>query len=151
MFRKTMVAGWGDMDFNSHMRNTAYLDRSADIRLQFFAEHGFPGSRFAELALGPVVRRDEIEYFREVGLLESFEVQLELCGQSEDGSRFHLRNRFFRHDGTPSATVTSVGGWLDIRARKLIAPPAALLAAMNRMPRTKDFIVLPSSLKAAPR
>ena len=147
MYRKTMTAGWGDMDFNSHMRNTAYLDRSADIRLQFFSEHGFPGSRFAELGLGPVVRRDEIEYFREVSLLESFDVQLELCGQSEDGSRFHLRNRFFLQDGTPSATVTSLGGWLDIRARRLIAPPADLLAAMNHIPRTDDFLVLPSSLK----
>ncbi len=95
-----------------------------------------------------MVRRDEIEYFREVGLLEPFEVQLELRGQSEDGSRFLLRNRFFRHDDTPSATVTSLGGWLDIRVRRLIATPADLLAAMNRMPKTDDFAVLPSSLKS---
>ena len=26
MFIKTFQAGWGDMDYNGHMRNTAYLD-----------------------------------------------------------------------------------------------------------------------------
>ena len=37
MFQKTLVAGWGDMDFNAHMRNTAYLDTSADVRMMYFA------------------------------------------------------------------------------------------------------------------
>ena len=27
MFARPFVAGWGDMDFNGHMRNTAFLDR----------------------------------------------------------------------------------------------------------------------------
>ena len=40
-FERTLYAGWGDMDFNSHMRNTAYLDKSGDIRMMFFAENGF--------------------------------------------------------------------------------------------------------------
>jgi acyl-CoA thioester hydrolase len=29
MYEKKLLAGWGDMDFNAHMRNTAYLDKSA--------------------------------------------------------------------------------------------------------------------------
>jgi len=33
MFERQMLSGWGDMDFNSHMRNTAYLDKSADVRM----------------------------------------------------------------------------------------------------------------------
>jgi hypothetical protein len=40
MFEKILFAGWGDMDFNSHMRNTAFLDKSADVRMMFFAENG---------------------------------------------------------------------------------------------------------------
>src|SRR6266849_9892511 len=38
MFAKVLVAGWGDMDFNAHMRNTAYLDKSADVRMMYFSE-----------------------------------------------------------------------------------------------------------------
>ena len=41
MFAKRVIAGWGDMDFNAHMRNTAFLDKSADVRMMFFSENGF--------------------------------------------------------------------------------------------------------------
>jgi hypothetical protein len=40
--------------------------------------------------------KDEIEYFREVHLLEEFNVDLAIAGLAEDGSRFILRNGFFR-------------------------------------------------------
>ncbi len=139
MFEKVLFAGWGDMDFNAHMRNTAYLDKAGDVRMLFFAEHGFPVSEFVRLRIGPVVRRDEVEYLREIGLLESFRVTLSLAGQSEDGSRFLLRNEFIKEDGRPAARVTSLGGWLDQAARKLSAPPPDLLAALRSLPRTEDF------------
>ncbi|MCE1204667.1 MAG: thioesterase family protein [Holophagaceae bacterium] len=139
MYRKTFFAGWGDMDFNAHMRNTAYLDKSGDLRMFFFQEHGFPTSEFSRLRIGPVVRTDEVEYFREISLLESFEVTLALAGQSEDGSRFLLRNEFIKADGRTAARVTSSGGWLDLATRKLAAPPPALLEAMRGLPRTEDF------------
>ena len=41
------VVGWGDLDGNNHMGNTAILDRAADTRFLYFAFHGFPGQRFA--------------------------------------------------------------------------------------------------------
>ncbi len=149
MFEKTLVAGWGDMDFNSHMRNTAFLDKSADVRMLFFSENGFPMEEFMRLKLGPVIRKDEIEYFREVRLLESFQARLALAGLSEDGSRFLMRNEFWRADGALIARVTSAGGWLDLAARKLAAPPEALLAALRTLTVTDDFQTLPTSLKPA--
>lgn len=139
MFEKVLFAGWGDMDFNAHMRNTAYLDKSSDVRMLFFAEHGFPMAEFVRLRIGPVVKRDEVDYLREIGLLETFRVRLALAGQSEDGSRFLLRNDFLKEDGRPAARVTSLGGWLDLAARRLTAPPPALLEAMRALPRTEDF------------
>jgi len=66
MFSKPLFASWGDMDFNAHMRNTAFLDKAADVRMMFFAENGFPMSEFLRLRLGPVVMKDEVEYRREV-------------------------------------------------------------------------------------
>jgi acyl-CoA thioester hydrolase len=39
-FSKTFHVRWGDMDFNAHMGNTAYLDACVDVRLMFFREHG---------------------------------------------------------------------------------------------------------------
>lgn len=147
MYEKMLHAGWGDMDFNSHMANTAYLDKTADVRQMYLAEHGFPIEEFARQRIGPVVRRDEIEYFAEVGLQEKIRVTYVLAGHAPDGSRFLLRHEIFRADGKLSARVTSAGGWLDLDARKLIAPPPALLAAMNSLDKSEDFVLLPSSIK----
>jgi acyl-CoA thioester hydrolase len=146
MYRKKLYAGWADMDFNSHMKNTAYLDKTADVRQMFLMEHGFPVEEFLRLRIGPVVMKDEVEYFREVGLQQEITVTYALAGHASDGSRFLLRHEIFRVDGKLAARVTSIGGWLNLDERKLIAPPPALLAAMNLLERTSDFSVLPSSV-----
>ena len=148
MYSKSFTAGWADMDFNSHMRNTAFLDRAADVRMMFFSEHGFPMSEFIRLKVGPVIMRDDIEYFREIGLLDPFAVTLALAGLASDGSRFLMRNVTLRGDGKPCAKVTSAGGWLDLEARRLVAPPTQLLAALQSLPRTEDFVELTSSLRS---
>lgn len=142
-FARTLYAGWGDMDFNGHMRNTAYLDKSADLRMWFFASRGFPMAEFSRLRLGPVVREDRVEYFREIPLLAEFTVDQELAGLSADGARFCLQNSFVRADGKLCARVRSSGGWLDLGARALVVPPAALREAMAALPRTADFQALP--------
>lgn len=147
VYARTLFAGWGDMDFNAHMRNTAFLDKSADVRMLFFADNGFSMDEFARLKLGPVVLKDEVEYRREVGLLQEIEVTLAVAGLSGDGSRFVLRNEILRPDGTLCARITSTGGWLDLVTRKLVAPPEALLAALRSLPRTSDFAVLRASVK----
>ena len=147
MYSKRLIAGWGDMDFNAHMRNTAYLDKSADVRMMYFAENGFPAKEFARLRIGPVVMKDEIEYFKEINLLEELDVALTIAGLSQDGSRFRFRNEFHRMSGQLAARVSSTGGWLDLAGRKLIVPPDDLLAALRALPRSPDFEDLPSSLK----
>jgi len=147
MVEKSMMAGWGDMDFNGHMRNTAYLDKSADVRMQFFSENGFAMQEFSRRRLGPVILRDELEYRREVGLLEMIRVTLQLSGLTEDGSRWSMCNEFYRNDGALSARVLSFGAWLDLSTRRLTAPPEDLLAALNLLPRTADFRSLASSTR----
>lgn len=147
MYTKTLYAGWADMDFNAHMGNTAFLDKAADVRQMFLIENGFPVEEFRRLRIGPVVMKDEVEYFREVGLQQQITVTYSLAGHSLDGSRFLLRHEVFRQDGKLSARVTTAGGWMDLDERKLIAPPPALLSAMNSLEKTSDFTVLPSSIK----
>jgi len=143
-YAKEFLAGWGTMDFNGHLANTAYLDLAADVRMAFFAEHGFPPSEFRRLGLGPVVRKDEVEYFREVGLHDTVTITHAVAAMSPDGARFTLENEFWAPSGERAARVRSAGGWLDLRARKLIVPPPALFAALQLVPRTPDFVELPS-------
>lgn len=145
-FEKTLTAGWRDMDYNSHMANTAYLDRSADVRMMYFAENGFTAEDMLGMRIGPVIMKDEIEYFREVRLLQEIRVSLALSGLAPDGSRFMLRNEISQVDGTRCAVVTSTGGWLDLNARKLIAPPEPLRKAMEALPRIEGCCELKSSV-----
>lgn len=140
-FKRTFHARWGDMDFNAHMRNTAFLDRAADTRMLYFDSCGFPMSEFARRRIGPVVLRDEIDYVREVHLLETVDVTLELAGLSDDGSRFRLRNAFARA-GKPVAVVVSTGGWLDLSVRRFAPPPPELTAALQALVRSADYATI---------
>jgi acyl-CoA thioester hydrolase len=139
---RQFLAGWRTMDLNGHLANTAYLDLAADVRVAFFAEHGFPPTEFRRLAIGPVVRRDELEYFREINLHETVTVTHAALAMSRDGARFTLENEIFNAAGERAAVVRSTGGWLDLRARKLVAPPKALFEAISRVPRTSSFVEL---------
>jgi len=143
-YAKEFLAGWGAMDFNGHLANTAYLDLAADVRVAFFAEHGFPPSEFRRLGFGPVMRKDELEYFREVGLHETVTVTYAALAMSADGARFVLENEIWTARGERAATVRSTGGWLDLRARKLVVPPAELLAVFQLVPRAPAFVELPA-------
>ena len=136
---RKLYAGWGDMDFNQHMKNTAFLDKAGDVRMMFFAEHGFPMSEFSRLMIGPIVFKDEVEYFKEINLLDEIRVTVAAAGFSEDGSRFMIRNEFYRPDGKLAARLTSSGTWLDLAKRKVTIPPKELIAAMKSLPRTDDY------------
>jgi acyl-CoA thioester hydrolase len=132
MFEKMLYARWGDMDFNGHMRNTAYLDASADVRMFFFEANGFSMREFEARRIGPVITRDDLEYFRELRLLEPVRVTLAAKEIGEDG-RFILVNEFFRTDGKQAARVTSTGGWLDLDRRKFTVPPEELRLLLEKL------------------
>ena len=142
-FEVALTARWADMDFNQHMANTAFLAAAAQVRMEYFEEHGFRVADFARLDVGPVIRRDELEYFREVQLLDTLRCTLQRAGLSADGARFVLRNEFHTEDGVLAARVTSRGGWLSLSRRKLCVPPPALAEALQRLAAAEMHETLP--------
>lgn len=145
-FRISTLAGWADMDANAHMGNFAYLNKCVDARMGFFERHGITVAEFAKRRIGPVVRRDELEYHREVGLHEPVTVTLALAGLAPDGSRFRFVNEVLKADGRLAARIRSEGGWMDLAARRLIAPPPDVLEALRAIPQAAEFESLPSSI-----
>lgn len=146
-FSIRLHARWADMDQNAHVANSAFLDMAVDARMSFFSQCGFAPSEFARRRFGPVVRRDEMDYLREVHLLEELTVTLELAGMAENGSRFRFASDFFKADGTACGRLRTEGGWLDLQARRLMVPPDDVLEALGQLTRTADFAVLPSSVR----
>ncbi len=68
VYSKPMIAGWADMDFNSHLRAGAYIDKACDVRLMLLAEQGYSMAELLRLKLGTVAMKDELEHYRHVGL-----------------------------------------------------------------------------------
>lgn len=129
------------------MANTAYLDVCVDVRLGYFGTRGITPRDLEEHGIGPVVRRDEVDYHRELVMGERYEVDLELAGASPECSRFRLRNRFYKEGGGLVAEVVSTGGWLDHGERRLTVPPDAIRDALHALPRSEDFEELAPSVK----
>ena len=148
IFEKTFHVGWANVDFNGHLGNTSFMDLAVDVRMFFFSENRFSIHEFQRQRFGPVILKDEIEYFKEFHLLDNIRITFQCAGLSEDASRFKIRNEFFREDGRLAARLNTTGGWLDLDKRKLIVPAAALADAMRSLVQTDDFEVIQTSIKS---
>jgi hypothetical protein len=79
--------------------------------------------------------------------METFRVAFQASGLADNASRFRIVNTFFLEDGTLSARVTTVGGWLSFNSRKLIIPPEIIRNAMHNLAKTDDFEVFKASVE----
>ncbi len=146
-FQQQIVVRWQDIDANRHVRNTAYSEFATDTRFRYLAAHGFAAERLEELRFGPVILREEIRYRREVMLGQTVTVDFTTAGLSADASHWRVRQQIRLPDGRESAVVTLEGGWIHMDTRRLIEPPADLVAVLRRLPRTSDFEELPSLVR----
>ena len=147
IFEKQFQVGWRDVDPNGHLANMTYLEYAVDTRITFFASCDFAPESFVGLGFGPVIKTDFVEYFRELMLLENVSVTIENGGNSDDISRFRVVNNFYKADRTHAARVTTIGGWLSLKDRKLIEPPEILKKAWLSLAKTGDFEELRSSIR----
>ena len=145
-FEQTLIIGWRDLDANGHMANTAYLDKSVDVRIAYMSSRGVTMAELRRLQVGPFAMRDELEYRREFALQDTVRATLEVAGLADDGSRWRLRNAFFRGDDL-AAEVLTLGAWVDLTQRKLIAPDQNLREVFRSLDQTDDFEVLPSLVR----
>lgn len=122
---------WSDVDANGHMKNTAYVECGMQVRVAFFAEHGFPFSEFQKQQFGPVIFREEIIYLKEIHMLETIRTTFRCSKLSDDGGRFTIHNSLYKEGDIKAAELTTDGAWFDLRTRKLMPPPAKLHEIMR--------------------
>jgi acyl-CoA thioester hydrolase len=144
-FAKTFVIRWADCDANGHLRNTCYSEYAVEVRMAFMSEGGFGFDAMKRHGVGPVLLREEIDYLRECHMGEELTVDFTGLGQSDDGSRFRLAHDFWKADGKKAARIVLSGGWMDLTARRLVAPPRDALDVLARAPRGEGFEVLKGS------
>lgn len=130
---------WSDLDSNSHMKNTSYLEYASQTRMSYFFDMGFPPKRMMEMGIGPVAVRDEIFYIREIQLMDPFTVSLQLDGLSEDQSRMRLINIFTNDKGKVFSKVISDGVWFNLLQRKVTPPPDEMKKLMLILPKSETY------------
>jgi len=142
-YRKQFTIRWSECDLNGHVRNTAYSEFGIDTRVSFLAEHGFGYARFVEHGIGPVIQREELDYFHELHLGDAVEVDFKALGFSPEGGRFKLAHDVYLPNGKRVARIVLLGGWLDLRHRRLTTPPPELARVMDAIERGAPFEELP--------
>lgn len=147
MYQLGFVAGAGDFDFDGRFRGASFLDRAKDVRMLFFAEHGFPVDILRKQRLMPLALKDRLDYQRDLEAFDEYKISLALSGLSEDGTRFALRCDVIRADGKVAAKVVSTCAWLDLTLQKFTNPPPQLVAALKELPLSSDYQTLLSALK----
>lgn len=142
MYIKEFDIRWSDLDANRHLANSAYLNFMSHTRMAFLTESGFGHREMAEYNIGPVVFYEHIYYFRELFAGKPVTVSLLLKGLSEDGMYFEFEHNFYDHKGRNCASCEMLGGWIDLKERKLTGLPEELYGNLNSLTRTADFRVL---------
>lgn len=125
-FNKLFETRWSDFDANHHMRHTVYNDCAAQLRLDLLIENGFTMKTLSKMGLGPVLLREETKFLREVNIGENITVDVEIIGLTKDGDRWNMIHHVYKNKDTLAAIITVEGAWIDMKLRKITAPPKDL-------------------------
>lgn len=142
MYIKSFEIRWSDIDANRHLSNTAYVNFMSHTRMAFLMENGFGQEELVKNNLGPVVFYEHIYYFKEVFAGKPVKVSLELRGLSEDGMYFEFLHNFYDHKGRNFARCEMMGGWIDLKNRKLTGLSSELIRNFDQLQHTDDFKIL---------
>ena len=143
MFKVSFPTRWADFDPNNHMRHSAYNDYAAESRVRLFNEYGLSLTAFNKLNIGPVLFREETNFWKEIALSDDIVVEVFLKGVSEKGERFKLHHKIFRGDGKLAAEINIYAAWMDLKMRKLCDPPQIVIDTFKQLEKSDDFEIIP--------
>jgi acyl-CoA thioester hydrolase len=130
---------WADIDANRHLRHSVYYDFAAAGRMTLLSERGLTTKKFEEFNVGPILFREEAIFRKEIRLEDQITLTVELYKSTEDYSRWSLRHRFLKQDGTLATTLSIDGAWIDLNLRKLAKPNEFISKIFSEFPKSEDF------------
>ena len=132
-FQKKFEVRWADVDPNMHLRHTAFVDYTDQVRVAYFESKGFSFLDFKKRRVGPVVFQVTSKYFKEVHLSELITINCKLDFMSDDFMKWKITHDIFNQKGELSCTVELEGAWLGLDKRKLIVPSIEIIKALKEM------------------
>nr|WSY50497.1 acyl-CoA thioesterase [Streptomyces sp. NBC_00886] len=110
-----------ETDTLGHLNQSVYLQYAEHARWSMLQAAGMGQAELLAEGIGPVVLETTIRYLRELRAGEDIEVSCAF--EWGEGKTFRIAQTITKADGTVSAEIASVGGLLDLKARRLVARP----------------------------
>ena len=147
-FSQAIQIRWSDIDANRHLRHSVYYDYAAMMRMNFLSSRGLTTKKLEELAMGPILFREEAIFKREILLEDKITITVELVKTTEDYGRWSLRHLFMKEDNTLAAILNVDGAWIDLTKRKLAVPGEFIRHIFENFPKGQDFQMTSSTPKS---
>jgi len=140
-FEQNIQTRWSDFDSNGHVRHSAYYDYGAQVRIAYLREKGFDINWMKNNGIGPVLFREEANFYRELGPEDDLIIDVQLSGLSDDHRKWSMRHRILRGKKL-CATIDLDGAWLNLKSRRIAPPPEEMAKKFGALERTEDFQVI---------
>ncbi|MFD0787138.1 acyl-CoA thioesterase, partial [Micromonospora azadirachtae] len=120
-FRVRVTVRGYELDTQGHLNQAVYLQYGEHARWECLRAAGISQDRLLATGVGPVALEVTLRYLSELRGGDEVDVS---CAFRWDGRKtFHIDQDYTRPDGTRVATLTGVGGLLDLSARRLVPDP----------------------------
>lgn len=144
-FVKTFELRWSDVDANLHVMHSKYYELGAHCRMSFLLQHGLTVAVMQEYRVSPILFREACVFRRELVAGEVVTVNMVLTRCRVDASRWSVRHEILKEGAVVAAVIDADLAWLHLDTRKLAAPPPAVTALVEQLPKSTDFVLEESS------
>jgi acyl-CoA thioester hydrolase len=110
-----------ETDTQGHLNSNVYLQYAEHARWELLRVAGINQTDLLAKGVGPVNLETTIRFLRESLAGDELAITCEFIWVRR--KTFQVQQRFLRADGDLAATVTNVGGLLDLGTRKLVSEP----------------------------
>ncbi|MEV5977342.1 thioesterase family protein [Streptomyces sp. NPDC052114] len=121
-----------ETDSQGHLNQAVYLQYAEHARWSLLRAAGIEQTDLLDKGVGPVVLENTVRYLRE--LRAGDETTVSCAFVWGERKTFGVEQTVTRADGMVAATVTSVGGLLDLKERRLVADPREYFRALAADP-----------------
>ncbi|GAA5198594.1 acyl-CoA thioesterase [Rugosimonospora acidiphila] len=126
-----------ELDTQGHLNQAVYLQYAEHARWECLRAAGISQQRLIAGGVGPVALEVTLRYLRE--LRGGDEVDVSCAFEWGEGKTFRIAQEFRRVDGSPVASLSGVGGLLDLGERRLVADPGERFRAMADHPELMNL------------
>lgn len=120
-FRVRITVRGYELDTQGHLNQAVYLQYGEHARWECLRAAGISQDRLIANGVGPVALEVTLKYLRELRGGDELDVSCEF--RWGEGKTFQIDQDYTRPGGTQVATLTGVGGLLDLSARRLVPNP----------------------------